>query len=629
MVHADGEPGAEGTLYYYASENVSCSATMILTDADPETGIEHECDLTPDDLTTVMEQTTHFDLDCYLDDVVTDVYDPNYTLQDGLEGSLENEAADGVDYVAPSIETTGSIQASATFPDGVVAYDRSTVTVVPNTATACEIVPSSAEVEQNAGARYDVTCTNVEGTEVECLSVNWDWNDGFEGYVPENYTGFDAYAIVWSPEEPGTTGTLSYYASDSVVCSATMTVTSEDPETGINHDCDLVPDDVIINQGESQHFNMTCYVDLVETVPEDYDYSLVDDLDGSLENETYNGVDYGAPSTGTDGSIESSATFDDGITIYDRSDVIVVDEGSSYACEITPSSFEMGPYEWATYTVACDNYYGEPVDCEGDNWYWGDGLTGGFLVKTNTYTEAYSTSSVGNSGKLYYESATGANCSSDLTLIEPTYICDLSPDEVTMNYSELQEFNLECTVNGTADTPEEYEYTLDGDLGGELDNPAPDGVDYTSPNYDTTGNLTVKVTYDTGTPLGGAVDISLITVSNSTEECVGEGCYPGDSDYCRLLVPYPWEIPEGSTAYAPIGCGADGYSDCPSDLEWSVTDSAELGETTPDGASISVTGSAGDTGILTATYTYIGGISNGATCSREFTITETECVDYS
>jgi hypothetical protein len=387
-----------------------------------------------------------------------------------------------------------------------------------------------------------------------------------------------------------------------------------------------VPDEVTLDMEEEQHFNLSFYEDIVQITPDSVEYVL-DGLDGTLSNDAIDGVDYTAPSSGTEGDIVAAAYYDTGTIIIgavDISHVTVIDDTVPTDCEIEPSTFEMGPYEYKTYTVTCTNYYGDSIACTGDNWYW-VGLSGGFITKTNEYAQAYSTSSVGNSGQLAYESGT-AICYSDLTLIEPIYTSDLTPDSVDLNYSESQHFTFEAAVNGIPSTPDSSDYYLVDELVGTLSNEALDGVDYTAPSYDSNGNILAVATFITGDPTlpEGTVDFSYVTVSNGTED---DDNGDGDTDDCSIIASSPMMVERGSTNWIGIACGPDANVVCPSTTDWDISGAATPGAGDGYGTFFTVTGTAGDTGTIVADIN--GNAIEGGTCSKDFEVYEGDCVDYS
>ncbi|MFH1785553.1 MAG: hypothetical protein ABH842_03925 [Candidatus Micrarchaeota archaeon] len=515
-----------------------------------------------------------------------------------------------------AVGSTGEIE----YTSDDVAVCSAQVTVLPDidTPVECTIVPPNADVGQMELAQFNVTCINSLGDEIPCASTNWYWEMGFSGYF---VTQTEEDATVYSDEAVGSTGELFFEPSIYAICSANMTIISP------TYVCVFDPDDVIVNMTDSQHFNFTCYENLAETDPDDAEYNLINTLTGVLSNDDIHGVDYTAPALGTEGDVEGIGYFDTGTHIIgavDWAHVLVPDENSPTDCTITPAVYSMGPYEWATFEVECTNFFGVPVACVGNNWYWGDGLTGGFISATNTEAEAYSTSSVGSTGKLYYASI-DALCFSDVTLIAPTYVCDLTPDSVVLAYSDSQHFDFACTVAGVATAPDDSDYQLVDGLTGSLSNPAINGVDYDAPAVDSQGNVLAVGTFNAApAPLGGAVDLSFVRVQNDTEECVGDDCNPGDSDDCRILAPSPWFVSEGTSAWVGIMCGVDGDEVC-SSVVWSLgpPTAGWVHNGNNHGTWYTITGNPGQTGTL---YAEVG---TDAECYRDFEIVEQDCDDLS
>ncbi|VVC04604.1 Uncharacterised protein [Candidatus Bilamarchaeum dharawalense] len=516
--------------------------------------------------------------------------------------------------------------------DGQIRYTSGIATctedihVLPDITTPvnCSIVPSSAELAPMEWATFTVTCINSIGDTIPCNGSNWYWGDGLAGgFIDKDETHADAY----STSPPGSSGTLSY-SSGLANCSSAVSLSTDSPY----YLCELVPESVTINQSTSQHFTLSTFLDGAPHPADLVGYTMINGLTGTLSNDTITGVDYTAPPGGTEGDIQVVANFTDAPDpiggCVDFSHVFVPDVNAPTSCEMVPTNLTMAPLELAAFTVTCENFFGNPVPCIGDNWFWGDGLTGDFVEKDETHANAYSTSPVGSTGKLFYSSML-ANCSSNVTIDfhDGYYGCDLTPDSVSLNYSDSQHFNFACTVNGTDPaTPDDTDYQLvDGLIGSVNGNLT--GVDYDAPDENTSGNL-LGVGYfnDAPPPYLGAVDLSHISVSNMSGPCVGPDCNPGDTLDCRILAPYPLVIPTGYHGWYGIRCGVDGTEICPA-MNWVITPGTAGYITSGDylGAWFTINGHPGSIGEIHASFE--SDPSRG--CSRPFEIGTSDCWEFS
>lgn len=217
-----------------------------------------------------------------------------------------------------------------------------------------------------------------------------------------------------------------------------------------------------------------------------------------------------------------------------------VDLTGPISCEIEPPSLEFVTKEVAEFLVTCYDLSDTRIPCEGDNWYWNDGLVGGFVEKDSSHSLAYSTSTAGSSGTLNYNSS-AAHCSSDVdvrpadAIARPTYECDLAPSRAALRQSTTKDFTLNGFEGGNPSEPRDAQYHLIDGLTGSTSNPSTQGVTYEAPASDTTGKLRAYGEWRDPTPdnpVTGSVCFSSISVgaTNITDGEEGEGA----SEWCDI-----------------------------------------------------------------------------------------------
>ncbi len=299
-------------------------------------------------------------------------------------------------------------------------------------------------------------------------------------------------------------------------------------------------------------------------------------------------------------------------------------------CAIDPSALEFVSQEVGRFLVTCEDFGGTAIPCEGDNWYWNDGLVGGFVEKDNTHALAYSTSGPGTSGTLNYESGI-AHCWSDVdvrpedAIVRPWFACQLIPPGARMTYSSSKNFALEGEVSGVPSEPPDASYDLIDGLTGSLSNPSTTGVTYTSPSSDTDGNLRAYAEWDDPAtdPIEGAVCFSSIDVSSTYNESGDFDGGEGSSEFCTIGEG-PLNVYPGYFGWVQIMCGKYANESC-SGVHWSITEGSLYPPSNDDGTYFGVTGGYGITGYISA---YVGNDPAKA-CYKPFYIGSFDCWEFS
>jgi hypothetical protein len=316
------------------------------------------------------------------------------------------------------------------------------------------------------------------------------------------------------------------------------------------------------------------------------------------------------------------------------SDQVDLSGGPAF-CSITPPSLTYGTLEVAQFNVACEDFGHNPVSCTGDNWYWADGLAGGFVEKDNTHALAYPTSAPGASGTLRYKSSTGlAACLSNVITKTPDYQCEFIPASANLHYNDVKHFQLNCFDHNVQKAPDSADYNLIDGLAGTTTNGNTAGVDYTAPNLNTNGKLQGFGQFNSATPpVLGAVALAPIQVTgnntNNSTGCTGPNCgnNPGNTQYCSIGNELA-SVFQGFTGWVSLKCGQHANETCVG-VQWSVSPASTATQSCSGncntGTSVTIIGAKGSSGRLIAT------VNNDAhqSCYFDFVVGERACWEIS
>lgn len=317
-------------------------------------------------------------------------------------------------------------------------------------------------------------------------------------------------------------------------------------------------------------------------------------------------------------------------------------------CKISPSSLSLGTNEVGEFKVKCQNLDGDSISCVGSDWEW-VGIEGKFISgeKDKKHAWAYPTSSAGTTGTMKYSSPP-AECHSDVDVVPPggpgvDYTCEMIPPSVDLNYSESQDFELNCWDNTAAlKKPDTAEYNIWDGLDGSLSDKSTSGVTYTAPDDDTTGRIRVFAEFDNppANKIGAVafVDVSVTNNSNGGGEGCNETTDPGcssihnpdgSSGWCTIGGSGDLSVFPGYSSWVGIKCGPDANENC-YDVEWSMIPIEPNGLATlyadnDNGTRFTITGEPGETVKIRAK---IGGFSTHD-CLKTLNIQEPWCWEYS
>lgn len=305
---------------------------------------------------------------------------------------------------------------------------------------------------------------------------------------------------------------------------------------------------------------------------------------------------------------------------------VIISDTTVTSCSVEPDPATVGTNEVAEFEVECRNFHGAVIPCHGSNWYWGGGLTGGFMEKTTSHALAYTTSPPGSSGTMNYESDF-ALCTSDVGVVPATLEASLLPTSADLDYDESKYFTLHLFYNGAPVDPDDAAYDRIEGLAGSLSNDTIDGVTYTAPSSDTDGKIRAFAEYAAAPPpIVGAVAFSSVEVANQSDtnhtDGGGDDDHPGSTDWCTITVgPSSW-FP-GSSGWVGIMCGEHANETC-TNVSWSIVGTGAVVGGTDHGATVTITGEPGDSGKIWAT------VDNNAAhwCWFPFYVGTPECWEY-
>lgn len=309
-------------------------------------------------------------------------------------------------------------------------------------------------------------------------------------------------------------------------------------------------------------------------------------------------------------------------------------ESDIVRCEIEPPTLEAGQHEVHEYEVTCYNVMGDAVPCSGNDWYWADGLSGGFIDRTNTYAWAYTSSSAGSTGTLNYRTG-DVICSSDVisSEISPYFDCELDPTSADLEIGDDQYFDLTCYMDGVETPPTDATYDNVDGLVGSITESSLTGTRFTG-TVTSDGNLRAfaRRSHHGDPTLLGAVAFAHINVGNATETPETPGT--GEDEDCEIrpgtddLYPH-----DGSTV--ALYCGEEGARTlCTvSDVEWILTSDLYGTKVTETSNSLAyVVGSTGTPayGYYTSAITAIlnPGTDEAGSCTADINIVEPTCLEY-
>lgn len=168
----------------------------------------------------------------------------------------------------------------------------------------CEIEPPALDLGTQEVGDFGVTCYDIGNNVVPCGGNNWFWSSLNGGFVERTST----HALAYTTDPPGSSGQLWYDSNTGLaVCYADVDVI--DSNTRPIYTCEFDPPSAHVEVGDSEYFNMTCYLDGVETTPDDATYTLIDGLSGSTSDETTDGTTYNAPNTPDSGTLQGYGEY--------------------------------------------------------------------------------------------------------------------------------------------------------------------------------------------------------------------------------------------------------------------------------------------------------------------------------
>lgn len=301
--------------------------------------------------------------------------------------------------------------------------------------------------------------------------------------------------------------------------------------------------------------------------------------------------------------------------------------GDVVMCEIDPPTLVAGrliAYEWL---VTCYDAGNNVVPCVGNNWYFGGGLSGIFIERTNTHAIAGSDSPIGSTGTLDYESGQ-AHCQSDLTIVDPSpwLVCEFDPSSANMQVGDQQYFDLTCYWDGQEVTINDADYGLGNGLVGSLSNESIDGVTFEG-TQNSSGILWGIGWYQHPSlpdMVGGIAIADIIVGSggNGNNETNGNGEDDEEED-CIITGPDPLAAWPGWHGDFQIWCGENFDQHCSPVVSWTYSGAGSLTNADEDGATLTVAGTLGDSEVLRAN------LPDGGFCTKIIEIGLPSCWEFS
>ncbi len=205
LAYVTGPPS--GRPFYtliYQTGSVTCQARLFSAPNEPESPSDPNsfvCELVPESAELEINNSQYFDLVCTLEGVPVEPLAADYSLEDGLDGSLSGGSTDGVTFTA-TVDSEGNIQVIATYrtpadPSLRSAIDWAHVIVgVPENETinettnetgdfgdtkgeGCVIIPNDIERPRYSSGTVSVLCEGEGGKWDECSgTASWNFELG-------------------------------------------------------------------------------------------------------------------------------------------------------------------------------------------------------------------------------------------------------------------------------------------------------------------------------------------------------------------------------------------------------------------------------------------------------------------
>jgi len=231
----------------------------------------------------------------------------------------------------------------------------------------CEVEPPSLDAGPYEIHEYEVTCYNILGSEVSCTGNNWYWVSMGGDFIDRT----DSDALAYQTDPPGSSGRICYSPAISthVECCSDITSSEDSPFL----DCELDPSSADLSIGESQWFDLNCYMDGVETPPNSADYDNVDGLDGFIGDSSIDGTNFtgtvdsegnlmaiGWKSHHGDPTLRGAVAFahivvgeGENLTTNETNETTTDGDERGDRCELIPGYTEKYPHDGGTVRILC------------------------------------------------------------------------------------------------------------------------------------------------------------------------------------------------------------------------------------------------------------------------------------
>ncbi|MBU0532349.1 hypothetical protein KKB44_02540 [Candidatus Micrarchaeota archaeon] len=218
----------------------------------------------------------------------------------------------------------------------------------------CEIEPPELEYGTLEVAEFLVSCEDLAGDPISCVGDDWYWETISGDFIERDNT----HALAYPTSPPGSSGTLNY-RSGIALCFSDIDVVSP------NYECEFIPPSANMNTGDSQYFDLNCFVGGSASEPDDADYDAINGLDGSTSGSSTAGTTFNAGAESS-GDLRGFAQWDDPtddpvlgavalapITIGASNETDGDDDGSTEFCTIGDGPLTVYPGYSSWLSIKC------------------------------------------------------------------------------------------------------------------------------------------------------------------------------------------------------------------------------------------------------------------------------------
>ena len=274
------------------------------------------------------------------------------------------DAALGASFFAPgdsgatarfsNPDSSGRVNAT-TRDYGVCTADITVGSADNDTTTGCTLDPEDVILDPGEEQTFTIRCTE-EGVAADCGTVTWDADAG----LGPDFVSMDDDAATVRFMAPDETGELVATTEAGHICDAKV----ETRAGGIENGCALAPPTVSLDSGDTQAFDLACYVDFAEVECDGTAWEASASLGADFVSASDSGAMVEFSGDDTVGFVTANVASlsykcDAMVTIGD-----VVPEND---CLITPTAVTLESGSTQSFDLACYVNFTE-VECMATNW---------------------------------------------------------------------------------------------------------------------------------------------------------------------------------------------------------------------------------------------------------------------